>query len=74
MKKIFTLFVAVWAIAASYAAPARPGWHTKTQPDGTTIEVQLVGDECHHYWVNRDGQLLIITHESIYKVDGQKMQ
>lgn len=46
MKKIFTLFVAVWAIAASYAAPARPGWHTKTQPDGTTIEVQLVGDEC----------------------------
>ena len=68
MKKIFTLFVAVWAIAASYAAPARPGWRTKTQPDGTTIEVQLVGDECHHYWVNRDGQRVQADNNGYWQV------
>ena len=55
MKKIFNLFVAMLVVTASYAVPARPGWQTKTQPDGTTIEVQLVGDEFYHYWVNRDG-------------------
>ena len=68
MNKIFTLFVAVWAIAASYAAPARPGWRTKTQPDGTTIEVQLVGDECHHYWVNRDGQRVQADNNGYWQV------
>lgn len=56
MKKIFTLVVLVVAAAASYAAPARLGWQKKIQPDGTSIEVQLVGDEFCHYWINRNGQ------------------
>ena len=52
MKKIFTLLVAVLAITASYAVPARPGWQSKTQPDGTEVKVRLVGDENYHYWLN----------------------
>lgn len=65
MKKIFTLFVAILVITASYAVPARRGWQTKTQPDGTTIEVQLVGDEFHHYWINREG-LAVQSDENGY--------
>lgn len=50
---LLVLFVA----ATAKAVPAYPGWQTKTQPDGTTIEVRLVGDEYYHYWETRDGYL-----------------
>ena len=68
MKKIFTLFVAILATLATYAVPARPGWQTKTQPDGTTIEVQLVGDEFYHYWINRDGQTVQVADNGYWQV------
>lgn len=58
MKKIFTLFVAILAITASYAVPARPGWQTKTQPDGTVMKLRLVGDENYHYWINESGDVV----------------
>lgn len=68
MKKIFTLFIAVLVIVASYAAPARRGWQTKTQPDGTTIEVQLVGDEFYHYWINRKGETVKCDENGYWQV------
>ena len=68
MKKIFSLLVALLAIASSYAVPARPGWQTKTQPDGTTIEVQLMGDEFYHYWINRDGQTVQVADNGYWQV------
>ena len=40
-----------------FAVPAKRGWQTKTQPDGTAIEVQLMGDEFYHYWTTRDGKI-----------------
>ena len=61
MKKIFltvaTLFLVAW-MQTLMAVPARSGWQTKTQPDGTTIEVQLVGDENHHYWITEQGEVV----------------
>lgn len=56
MKKIYSLlFVCVLAMMA-YAVPARRGWQTRTQADGTTIEVQVIGDEFFHYTINREGK------------------
>lgn len=56
MKKITTFFLlCVFALAAN-AVPARRGWQTRTQADGTSIEVQVVGDEFYHYTINREGQ------------------
>ncbi len=56
MKKIFSLLlICVWAVTA-YAVPAYPGWQTRTQADGTTIEVQVIGDEFYHYTINREGK------------------
>lgn len=39
-----------------FAVPARRGWQVRTQADGTTIEVQQVGDEFYHYMINRAGK------------------
>ncbi len=58
MKKI-SLFITLLLVAiVSYAVPARPGWQTKTQPDGTTIELRLTGDEFYHYWQDRSGNVV----------------
>ncbi len=56
MRKILTfLLLCVFAVTAN-AVPARRGWQTRVQTDGTTIEVQQFGDEFYHYMINRDGQ------------------
>lgn len=41
---------------AANAVPARRGWQTRTQADGSTIEVQVIGDEFYHYTINQDGK------------------
>ena len=58
MKRIFLSLVTLLIAVSTYAVPARPGWQTKSQPDGTTIEVRLVGDEFHHYWQDRSGNVV----------------
>lgn len=40
------------------AIPARPGIVTIVQPDGTELQVRLVGDENHHYYVTLDGKII----------------
>ena len=58
MKRIFLSVVTLLIAVSTYAVPARPGWQTKTQPDGTTIEVRLTGDEFYHYWQDRSGNVV----------------
>jgi len=54
-KSIVFLFLCAVALSL-YAVPARRGWQTRTQADGTTVEVQLFGDEYYHYMINRAGK------------------
>ncbi len=56
MKRIFSSLVVMTMSVALMAVPARRGWQTRTQADGTTIEVQVLGDEFYHYTINRDGK------------------
>ena len=56
MKKVFMAMMLCAVTLAAYAVPARRGWQTRTQADGTTIEVQVIGDEFYHYMINRDGK------------------
>ena len=58
MKRIFLSVVTLLIAVSTFAVPARPGWQTKSQPDGTTIELRLVGDEFHHYWQDRSGNVV----------------
>lgn len=71
MKKIFSLLVALLAIASSYAVPARPGWQTKTQPDGTVMKLRLVGDENYYYWINESGDVVRENAEGYWMPVGE---
>ena len=73
MKKLITSLVALLIATTTYAVPARPGWQTKIQPDGTTIQVQLLGDEFHHYWVNRNGQTVQTDQNGYWQVVGDEL-
>jgi len=41
-----------------FAGPARRGFVTRTQPDGTEIRLQLVGDEHGHAYATPEGKLM----------------
>lgn len=43
------------------AMPALRQWRTFTQPDGTTIELMLVGDQNLHYYLTRDHVPVVTT-------------
>lgn len=70
MKKIFSLILLCSVAMALYAVPAKRGWQTRTQADGTTIEVQVLGDEFCHYTINRDGQEVRLNAAGNYEVVG----
>ena len=67
-KHIVLLFVGVLSLSL-YAVPAKRGWQTVTQADGSTIEVQLVGDEFYHFLINRDGKQ-VREADGMYEVVG----
>ena len=56
MKKLFFITILCGLTLTAAAVPAKREWRTYTQPDGTSIELMLVGDEFCHYTINRDGQ------------------
>lgn len=55
MKKLFTLCCFGALAVAMSAMPAKRVFRTVTQPDGSTVEAMLVGDEHSHHYVSRDG-------------------
>ena len=68
MKKIIVSLFALMIASITYAVPAYRGWQTKTQPDGTTIEVRLVGDEFHHYWEDQAGNVVQCDSQGYWRV------
>ena len=43
-KSLFISLLFVCCAIAAVAMPAKPGWQTVTQSDGTTLKVQTVGN------------------------------
>ena len=70
MKKIYCIAMLCAVAVSAMAVPARRGWQTYTQADGTTIELQLVGDEFYHYTMNRDGKIVQLNENGMYEVVG----
>ena len=58
MKKIILFAAFCFASFAAFAVPAKPGWVKFTQPDGSVVEVRMVGDEFGHAIIDRSGQVL----------------
>ena len=63
MKKLFTLMVAALFCFAASAVPAKPGTHTITQSDGSTVTVRMIGDEFHHALVTLDDMTVGIDEQ-----------
>lgn len=70
MKKILCTLVLAAMAMSLMAVPARRGWQTMTQPDGTTIRVELRGDEFYHYWVDENGNQVKQNDEGYWQVVG----
>ena len=70
MKRLFSMMVLCGIVLAANAVPARRGWQTRTQADGTTIEVQVLGDEFYHFMINRDGKQVREVN-GMYEVVGE---
>lgn len=66
-KKWFALAAAALLLPSSmWAVRAYPGLMTMNQPDGTTLNVRLIGDENGHFYQTQDGILLLETENGFY--------
>ena len=58
MKKLTLSLTILLLTLSTFAVPAYRGWQTKSQPDGTTLQVRLIGDEFYHYWQDQEGNVV----------------
>lgn len=69
MKKL-GLIIAILSLALTAAAvPARRVSKNVRMSDGTTVTVQLRGDETFHYWVTSEGTSVLQQENGDWKVD-----
>ena len=66
MRKLFLIAVFFVMAVAVMAIPAKRVWRTFIQPDGTSIELMLIGDERLHYYVTRDEVPVIEVDDVFY--------
>ncbi len=68
-KKVLSLVLASWMAGALTlnAVPAKRGLRTITQADGTTLRVELTGDEHFHYYLSDDGLPLVDPGDGILR-------
>ena len=52
---------------SAFGVPAKKGFRTIHQPDGTTLTVQMVGDEHFHYYTSSDGVMLKKDDDGFFK-------
>ena len=55
MKKILSFLVVMTISLASFAMPAKRGFHERSLQDGTKVSLQMVGDEFGHWYESADG-------------------
>lgn len=64
MKRFFTLVLITFYVwVAAMAVPAKRGFQTYTQSDGSQITVQAMGDEFFHFFVTQDGLPVGVTEQ-----------
>lgn len=55
MKKLISFLALLCCGVIVMAMPAKPGWQTITQSDGTTLQIQAVGNAFNHAILTSDG-------------------
>lgn len=67
MNRLTAFLCLLCSAIVLYAVPATPDVLTVTQPDGTTMEIRLYGDEFYHYATTTDGCLVTENGEGVYE-------
>ena len=68
MKKIFSILSLFFCVSISLmAVPAYSGLLTRTQPDGTTINYYLHGDEYFNFYSSEDGYLIVLNENGVFE-------
>ena len=57
-RELCTLLLLLCCALATVAMPAKPGWQTIKQSDGTTLQVQAVGNAFNHALLTHDGLMV----------------
>ena len=58
MKRIYFFLCAVLFALQLQAVPAMPGKRIFTNPDGTTVEYEVRGDEFYHFMIDANDNIL----------------
>ena len=68
------LLISALFVAMELAAlPARPGGVKYVQPDGSTLEIFLHGDEWGHWVTDREGRLLDLDAQGFYRLSARSL-
>ena len=74
MKKLLIIMLALTLFISLFAVPARPGFRPFKQPDGSTVILELKGDEHFHFAETQNGHSVVKDAEGWWtyaqKVDG----
>ena len=76
MKKTLLLIAMGMVCMFAHATPADPTPAKVTQPDGTTVTVQLHGDEFFNYLTTLDGYTVVKNKAGYYtyaRLDGNQL-
>ena len=60
------MMLLLFCAIAVVAVPAKPGWHTLNQSDGTTVTVQAVGNAFNHALLTTDGLMVALGDDGDY--------
>lgn len=76
---LLALILLAFVALNATAVPAKPGRFEKMQPDGSTLEVMLVGDEFSHYLVSEDSCVIMRDDSGFFvyaapSADGQMIE
>lgn len=71
-SKFIILSACLLSASALIAMPAYRGWQTKTQPDGTTIQVRQNGDEYAHYYTNSEGEVVYLAEDGFWRTTDEQ--
>ncbi len=76
MKKILLIAAMALAMVSAWARPALPGAVKCVQPDGTSVMLELHGDEYYHFSTTVDGYTVLQNAQGAYeyaRLEGQRL-
>lgn len=67
MRRIITALACLCIALEGFAIPAKPGFRSYTQPDGTTLVLEQRGDEWGSWFVDKSGNKYTIDNQGCFQ-------